>query len=370
MIKVLYIVSTLKRTGPINVLFNLISEIDKTVFQPIILTLSPDDPRYYSLKHSFEDIGVNVYSLNLSRIGGMLKSKAFLRKFILAHHIQVIHLNGIRADILIKKSDYPKLNIISTINSNIYDDYTMLYGFFFGKIMALLHIRCLKNKVAVGCSQFVASELNKRYKSSLRYIYNGIPKDLYSICNVDEKLLLREHLHLPHKIIFIFVGYLIYRKDPITVLKGFINAENKSNLHLLMIGDGPLMENCKKIAQNHSNISFMGNQPETLKFLNASDYYISAAYSEGLPTSVMEALGCGLPVILSDIKPHRELISKIPDLDYTFPVNNPQILSKQINSIVLKDYQSLSRKSREIIDESFNSTLMAQQYQKLYIKYL
>jgi glycosyltransferase involved in cell wall biosynthesis len=44
-------------------------------------------------------------------------------------------------------------------------------------------------------------------------------------------------------------------------------------------------------------------------FYRASDLYISASHSDGSSVSLMEALACGLPVLLSDIPANREWVT-------------------------------------------------------------
>jgi len=366
--KILYITSTLKRTGPNNVLYNLISELNREKFEPVILTLSAEDPNFPSLWGDFEDINVEIYSCNFSRIKGFISGKREISKFVKDHNIDAVHIYGFRGDCLVD-SKISK-SVVSTINSNIFDDYTMLYGKFTGRIMAYLHIRALKGKTSIACSQFVADELEQRYKIKLNVIYNGIPCKQYTLTSKTEKLDIRKELNLPkEKRIFIFVGYLIFRKDPITAIDGFLNSDISKNSLLLIIGDGPLMEDCKKRCVNLSeSVMFLGNQPSTLAYLKASDFYISSAYSEGLPTSVMEAMGCGLPVILSDINPHKELVSSIKKWDYLFPINKPEILSERIKNITEDDYKELSEKCRNVIFNEINSTIMCSNYQLLYEK--
>lgn len=367
MIKVLYITSTLKRTGPTNVMFTLISELDKQNFEPIVLTLSEEDANFPSLLSDFKNIEVKVISLSLSRLKGFVLGQKNIKNIVNTLDIDVIHIYGFRGDMLIRKSDYKGVKIISTINSNIYDDYTMLYGKVKGTFMAWLHMKSLKNKTAIGCSKFVADQLNIKYGSNLDVIYNGVSKNKYTVASDVEKLRYREQLGLPvDHLIFIFVGYLIYRKDPVTAINGFLKANMGEKSTLLILGDGPLREKCETIAGGNRNIIFLGNQPQTLIYLNASDYYIASSYSEGLPTSVMEALACGLPVLLSNIAPHAELVSANVNDQFMFDASDVVDLADKIKKISKELYNGLSMQAREIIEQRINSQIMAEMYQRLY----
>ncbi|REA62499.1 hypothetical protein DSL64_09630 [Dyadobacter luteus] len=365
--KVLYIVSTLQRTGPTNVLYNLISHLDRSIYHPIILTLSPENPQHHSLKQQFIDLGIPIHTLGLSRIDGFLKGTKKIMEFVKEKSIDVIHINGFRGDWMLRSVSSSDLKVITTINSNIFDDYTMLYGKLKGYIMAILHIRSIKNKIGIACSNAVADQLNKKYNSNLKVINNGIPKEIYFTADDSVKVSIRNELKLPtNKKVFIFVGYLIYRKDPITTVKAFINSNVCEDSALIMIGDGPLMNECKEISKEYKNIYFLGNTSETLKYLQASDYYIASSLSEGLPTSVMEAMGCGLPVLLSEIAPHHELVSKMGNWKYTFPTGAIDTLSFKIDELSADNYQVLSRRNRNVIDHVINANTMAASYQYEY----
>ena len=367
MIRILYITSTLRRTGPTNVMFNLIAKLDRLKYLPTVLTLSEEDKGYPSLMNAFLNIDVQVHSLKLSRIWGFYLGTKRIQDFVNSNGIDVIHNYGFRGDLLMRKTAFPDIPLITTINSNIFEDYTMLYGNLKGAAMARLHIHSLKSKLVVGCSNFVANKLFEKYKCKLKVIYNGIPKEEYKIVSPQEKHIFKEQLGLPlNKTVFIFVGYLIYRKDPLTVIKAFLASKASRESILLIIGDGPIMNLCKSLAGENNNILFLGNQPETLKYLSSSDFYISSAYSEGLPTSVMEAMGCGLPVLLSKIQPHEELVNKIMGWDYLFPLNDSQKLADLMDKIVKENYIKLSKECRWVIDSEINSSVMANEYQKLY----
>jgi glycosyltransferase involved in cell wall biosynthesis len=369
MINILYVVSTLKRGGPNNVLYNLISELNREIFNPKILTLSKEDTTAASLWDDFLALNVDVESISLSRLRGFFEGRSILKTFVNKNNIHIIHLYGFRGDMIVRKSDFKNAKLVSTINSNIYDDYTMLYGHLKGRIMAYLHIKSLKGKHAVGCSSSIVKQLYSRYKVKMDVVLNGIPKNIYKIDSLVSNKKFKEELGIPaDRRVFLFVGSLISRKDPLTVINGFLNATNTiDNSYLLLIGNGPLMESCKEITKDVSNIKFLGAQPETLKFLKASDYYISASHSEGLPTSVMEAMGCGLPVVLSNIDPHNELVNEITDWEYKFPINDAAELANKLSKIIVDDYNMLSLKCRNIIENKINSKLMTSEYENIYL---
>ena len=72
MLKILYIISTLEKTGPVNVLFDIIQNIDRNKFEPVILTLSKEKKN--SIKSKFENLNIKIYSMNLSGASGYLNS--------------------------------------------------------------------------------------------------------------------------------------------------------------------------------------------------------------------------------------------------------------------------------------------------------
>lgn len=367
MTHLLYIISTFQKTGPINILINVIKELNREKFNPIVLSLSNEKTNSISAKSEIEDLDVNVYTIGLSRIDGFLSGKNRILSFCKQQNIDVIHLIGFRADFIVQGKSFRKYKIISSIFSNIFDDYTMLYGKYKGLIMAHLHVNSLKGKKIVACSEFVKRELNERTNLNFKVIHNGVPRNKFSIPDANTKLIVRNKLHLaPDKKVFIFVGFLIKRKDPITAIKGFINSKMGQEGCLLVLGDGPLMNDCKKAAEGYNSVVFMGNTSETLSYLQAADYYIASSLSEGLPTSVVEALACGLPLILSDIAPHMEILDIIQESKYSFSVEDFMKLSILIDEIITEDYKTLSINSRKAVDVSLNSEIMSIQYQSLY----
>lgn len=158
------------------------------------------------------------------------------------------------------------------------------------------------------------------------------------------------------------MGAFIERKRPITLLQGFQSSDVDG--HLVMLGDGPLREECASLAGD--SVTLPGYVETVRPYLHAADYYVSASTAEGLPLAPMEALGCGLPVTLSDIPPHEELLSFDEQAGTLFPRDGVAGCAEGIYSLVEREYQQASTAARSIVTGHLNSNRMTAEYADLY----
>ncbi len=87
----------------------------------------------------------------------------------------------------------------------------------------------------------------------------------------------------------------------------------KSNLefHLYIAGDGEKKDAIKELILKFNlkeHITLLGNISDVEGFLNMIDFYVSSSRGEGLPLAPLEAMLCKVPVFLSDVCGHRELV--------------------------------------------------------------
>lgn len=364
MIKVAYIVSTLKRCGPVNQLSYIVKYLDKSKFKPIVITLSPETSD--SLIDKFNQLGVEHLSLNLSRTKGVFKVKEELLKVLNDKKIDLVHTQGIRADVLSAKylKNYKR---VCTLRNYPYYDYTMTYGKIKGYIMAYYHLRYLKQiDNANACSKSVSNMLKEKRNYDIKYVQNGVDTERYSVVDDKIKKELRLKLKLPlDKTIFISVGNLSDRKDPITIIKAF---QNLNNNFLIFLGDGELRESCLQAVGDNENIRLVGSVSNVNEYLQASDYLISASKAEGLPNTVIEAMACGLPCILSDIPPHNEILDLNNTTGRIFNLGSSKDLIDKIVEIEKQDYKEISNCCVKLIENNLSAKIMSEKYQELYLK--
>lgn len=102
------------------------------------------------------------------------------------------------------------------------------------------------------------------------------------------------------------------RKRVDVLLEGLNNLpKDLSSWKCWIIGSGPieseLRAQCTHL-QMDGQVQFLGFQEDISPFLKAADIYVSTSDKEGFGLSLVEAMGCELPCIATDIPGHDEII--------------------------------------------------------------
>lgn len=90
--------------------------------------------------------------------------------------------------------------------------------------------------------------------------------------------------------------------------------EKAKDARFLFAGEGPLLEYHKTLVRQlgvQDKVRFLGyvDNAQLPKILDAADVYVSTSFGDGSSSSLMEALGCGLPVVVTDIEGNKEWVS-------------------------------------------------------------
>jgi glycosyltransferase involved in cell wall biosynthesis len=105
--------------------------------------------------------------------------------------------------------------------------------------------------------------------------------------------------------VVLYSGKYIEKKRPLDLIKAF-NLLNRSDLYLIMMGEGMLRAEMEQYIKNHriSNVVLTGfvNQAKVAGYYTASDIYVMCSGAgETWGLSINEAMNFELPIIVSDI---------------------------------------------------------------------
>lgn len=286
-------------------LSDLVAHLDKTKFEPVVLSFTP---------------GAMVDELRRKgfRVKVIYTEKAFdfkvwkkVKDFIIEEKIDIVHAHGTRANSNVfwaaKRLNLPLI-------------YTV-HGWSF-------HIdqKQIARRIRIFIEHFLTSQADKTIcvsKSNEQdgiklfnmkrstVIYNAVDLEKFSTENRSSNI--RKELGIPNnKIVIGYIVRITVQKDPVTMLRAMEKvARYSENTVLLMIGDGDLKNKAIKMAQKlniEDKVIFHPFRTDMPDVLSAIDIYCLPSLWEGFPIGILEAMAMKKLVIASPVDGTRELI--------------------------------------------------------------
>jgi L-malate glycosyltransferase len=151
------------------------------------------------------------------------------------------------------------------------------------------------------------------------------------------------------------------------MLRGFaraaaeVAARGSDDMRLLLLGGGSLARMVHQVIQEHGlqDQIYLGgqvNQANLPDIYRAADLYLSASHSDGSSVSLMEALGSGLPVVITDIPSNREWVADGAQ-GWLFPDGDEQAVARYI----LRAYQYAKEQPERLEEMRRAARLRAEQ---------
>ena len=151
-------------------------------------------------------------------------------------------------------------------------------------------------------------------------------------------------------------------------------AQSRPELSLILLGDGSQGGRLRQILLRGGvldRVKFGGqiSQNELPRWYHWADVYISPSHVDGSSVSLMEALACGLPCLVSDIPGNREWVTE-GENGWLFPDGDAEALAAKI-LLVMNQRESLPKigsaaraVAEERADWKKNSAKLMQAYQQ------
>lgn len=261
------------------------------VFAPVSTT----ENRFSSHIHRFASLPFFLYPECRLALPNMLHVKSELQRF----KPDIIHVAtpfniGLCGLHYAKKLNIP---IVGSYHTD-FDQYLDYYDLHFlskllWKYMHWFHKPLLKIFVP---SKETMEQLKRKGFANIRIWGRGVDCQLFHPYASND---VREHYQITEKYIFSYVGRLAPEKDIETLINisERLPEEIKSQVHWLIVGDGPSKEDM--IATAPKNMTFAGylNGESLAHIYASSDLFIFPSPTETFGNVVLEALAAGTPVI-------------------------------------------------------------------------
>lgn len=225
----------------------------------------------------------------------------------------------------------------------------------------------------IGVSREIASILERDFPGvTVVGIHNGIAHGAMS--DLCETGLTREALGVGATSFVIgTVGRLTPIKGIEFVLRAcalLIGQRPMSQIHVLVVGDGPLREALEELARClgiSKRVTFLGERQDVLHLLGLFDVFVMPSLHEGIPMALLEALGAGCPVVASNVGGIPEIIRDGVD-GMLVPSKDPEAIAAAISALQMSE----SLRSRfqlagpERVGTEFNAGQMASSTKEFY----
>lgn len=308
---------------------------------------------------------VHLPSLNTKHLDAI--SHTFLASWHAVFKIKadVIHYHGIgpTLNMWIPKIFRPRAKLVFTFHCRDY--FHKKWGIFarfalrIGEMMG-----CYLADEIIPVSLDIERYIEDKYSRKTKFIPHGINQS----SNVPAELIKKWGLEKDNYLLA--VSRLIAHKGIHYLIKAY--QQIKTDKKLVIVGPDFYTKDyeneLKQIAGDNSQILFLGaQQGKTLNELYSNAYlFVGPSEQEGMPLAVLEAGSFGLPLLLSDIKPHKQMFEGLP-----FLFNNKDIedLKQKLESI-LKNPQLVSQRGLEIKEYTKKADSWDSIVEKIALRYI
>lgn len=318
--------------------------------------------------------------------------KGELPKVEIPKNLEIIYagrkLSGIRKTVKkviadVKKQDIPYVVHMHQVQSGFLAEMAMLGTGFRKKVLFTVHNTFSGYKLHNKFLSFTNTLFAQRTTCVSNSAYQDYPKLIKQIKGrriqalrngVDTEridAILSSTIHSKEScdgINFIYVARFVPQKNHKFLVD--VLTRCNSNIHFTFVGVEDADRTVRKKAKEAGvvgRITFTGLIPRNEVFheLRNADYYISSSTLEGLPVSVMEAMYCGLPCILSDIPQHKELAGNEATL---LPLSVEKWADEINRMAALTDdkQELLSKRIKAYVEANFTLSKMHERYDAIY----
>jgi glycosyltransferase involved in cell wall biosynthesis len=233
---------------------------------------------------------------------------------------------------------------------------------------ALFGLSCLISDSVVSVCPQVHTILRETFRLPMK-----------KLCVVDNGADLSRFLFIPRRppgevVTFGNIGRLEPIKDHKNLLVAFaLLWKRHPNVQLRILGDGALRQELEQLARTLSiadDVHFEGFSLDTARFLSSIDVYAISSRSEGLPLTLLEAMGAALPIVSTAVGAIPDILGKAQCGWLCPPCDADELANSMEKALQAPNLSAIGAQSRKAVEEYYSIERMAQDYERLYEVFL
>lgn len=366
-IKVLQTIRQGKIGGGERHVIDLVESMDKSVFEPIVLSFT-DGEMISHLKSK----GIEVHIIHTEK-GFDYKVWPKVTALIKERGISLVHAHGTRA---CSNSFWSakRLNIpcLYTVHGwSFHDDQPFVQK----KVRAFLEgvlVKQVDGTILVSDNN--GKEAKELFSPKKQFVIkNGVNLNRFALT---DNHTVRQELGIDDATFLVgYIARMTKQKDPLSMVRAMeIVAKQNENIKLLMVGSGELDNEVTTLIEelNLSNIIRQPFRTDVPSILEVLDVYCLPSLWEGLPIGVLEAMAMGKPIIATAIPGNSELVEDDKN-GYLFEVSSPAAIAEaiiRVFSLGNNVRDSFGIFSRDRIEKEFSIVKMTAEIEQIYLDYL
>lgn len=348
--------------------YNLSKNLIKRGHEITVFTRGNWNSKYIST--NFEDI--NVYKVRYFPIHpfSMQLHGIFLNKSLKMHlncydfvhiHNPTVPMPKVSCPVIVTQHGLLLNDIENTKMINI----NALFSKMLKKWFVYNEIKALKSsKIITTVSNSCAAEIKSAYKIGryINVVKNGVDTDYF----IPKKEQTKEGYIL-------YTGRLHSRKGLLDLIDCAKHIAKKNHsIKFVITGEGPLKDTLISRIKKYGlrdNVELTGyvDRDQLLNYYQNASIYILPSYYEGLPTSLLEAMSCGIACVATNVPGNSELIIDGKN-GFLTPSNDPIALAGKIQELLDCEHNRkiMGSDARKYIVENYDWKIIAANLERIY----
>ena len=233
--------------------------------------------------------------------------------------------------------------------------------------------RLLKTKISAGICDFLSTttvcpsnavrdalvKIHRFQPCKTVVIHNGVSNSTFAPSESNKKAV-RQRLEIDSgEFLLVCVAKLV-AENGVDILIRAVSKVLRQGVpcKCIILGDGPLREALERKVSREGvwdNVFFQGFQQDVRPYLQAASAFILTSHLEGSSISILEAMACGLPCIVTNTGGSAEAIEdQVTGL--VIPPSSPEAAADAILHLATNPGKcgAMAKKAREVVSQSFD----------------